>query len=71
MAVMFQPPHYVYIYIYIPEGPGTLLLRNQGLKTMIIVALGAKVLNSWVSGPSGYMYLHTSIHINDGPPTFV
>ena len=24
-----------------PEGPGTLLLRNQGLKTMIIIAFGA------------------------------
>ena len=35
-----------------PEGPGTLLLRNKGLKTMIIVAFGP---NNWVFGPSGYL----------------
>ena len=29
-----------------PEGPGTSLLRNWGLKTMIVVAFGAEVLNN-------------------------
>ena len=30
-----------YFAIWIAAGPGTLLLRNQGLKTIIIMALGA------------------------------
>ena len=28
-------------------------LRNEGVKTMIILAFGAEVLNNLVSGPSG------------------
>ena len=41
------------LYNPFPEVPGTSLLRNSGLKTMIIMAFGAQVLNSLVSGPFG------------------
>ena len=36
-----------------PEGPGTLLLRGEGLKNRYITDLGPWFLKNWVSGPSG------------------
>ena len=37
-----------------PEGPGTLLLRNWGLKTMIIMAFGPKSLIIGYLDPLGW-----------------
>ena len=36
-----------------PEGPGTSLLRNQGLKTVIIIVFGPKSLIIKYLGPLG------------------
>ena len=49
-----------------PEGPGTLLLRNQSLKTMIVMAFGAQVLDNLVSGPSGEFAFPQGLQRNKG-----